>query len=80
MAKSSFMLGLIAVISMPLAVRANLITGTVNTTGTVSISAGSIAFTSVSLDPAAGQVGDFVALGGTAASLQTSYTLYSRRG
>lgn len=70
MAKSSFMLGLIAVISMPLAVRANLITGVLNTTGTVNISAGSIAFSSVSVD-SAGQVGDFVALGGTAAALQT---------
>jgi len=61
------------VLSVPLAAQADLIYGTLNATGTASVSLGSIGFLDNTLSinsPAAAQVGGFQALAGTSATIQ----------
>src|ERR1700683_2508577 len=69
MTKSGLALGLMAIVSLPLAARGSLITGELNFTGSATISFGSIAFDDgnvFNINPADTQQGGFMALGGTA--------------
>src|ERR1035438_2378039 len=67
--KSFLALGFIAIVSLPLAARASLITGVLNFTGSATISFGSIAFDNgnvFNINPANTQQGGFMTLGGSA--------------
>jgi hypothetical protein len=73
MTKTILALGFMAAISMPLAVKADVLQGVLNATGTATISSGGVLF----LDniffvnsPGAAQQGDFVALAGTTGTIQ----------
>jgi hypothetical protein len=69
MMKSVLALGFMAIVSLPLAARASVITGVLNFTGSVTISFGKIAFDNgnvFNINPANTQQGGFMALGGTA--------------
>jgi hypothetical protein len=73
MTKSALALGFVAVLSVPLAARADLLTGALNFTGSASISSGSIAFDDgnvFNINPATTQIGSFAVLGGTDGSIQ----------
>jgi hypothetical protein len=66
-------LGFVAVAGMPIAARADLLMGTLNTTGTANISFGSIEFLDNELlinSPASAQQGDFTILAGTTGTIQ----------
>jgi hypothetical protein len=72
MTKSALVLGFVAVLSVPLAARASLLTGVLNFTGSTTISSGSIAFDNgnvFDINPADTQVGSFAVLGGTSGSI-----------
>lgn len=72
MTKSILALGFVAVLSVPLAARASLLTGELNFTGSATISSGSIAFDDgnvFNINPANTQMGSFVVLGGTDGSI-----------
>src|SRR5271170_7920083 len=73
MTRSVLALGFVAVLSVPLAARADLLTGELNFTGSATISSGSIAFDDsnvFSINPADTQIGSFAVLGGTNGSIQ----------
>lgn len=73
MTKSVLALGFVALLSLPLAARADLITGELNFTGSATITFGSIAFDDgnvFNINPADTQVGTFATLGGTAGSIE----------
>jgi len=68
MTRSVLALGFVALLSVPLAARASLITGVLNFTGSATISSGSIAFDNgnvFNINPADTQTGSFATLGGT---------------
>jgi hypothetical protein len=73
MTKKISVLGFIAIAILPLAARAELITGELNFTGSATISFGSIAFDDgnvFNINPADTQQGGFMTLGGTAGSIE----------
>jgi hypothetical protein len=68
MIKSVLVLGFVAIVSLPLAARADLITGELNFTGSATILVGSVSFDNgnvFNIDPASQQQGGFAVLGGT---------------
>ncbi len=68
MTKSALALGLVAVLSVPMVARANLITGVLNTGGTATLTSDGITFLDNEFfinSPAAAQQGGFTALAGT---------------
>jgi hypothetical protein len=72
MTKSALTLSIIAMVSVPMAARASLITGVLNVTGTVNISLGDIAFENGEFNinsPASAQQGGFMALAGTTGTI-----------
>jgi len=72
MTKSILALGFVAIVSFPLAARADLLTGVLNFTGSATISFGSIAFDDgnvFNINPADTQIGTFAVLGGTNGSI-----------
>jgi hypothetical protein len=73
MTKRALALGFMAIVSLPLAARADLITGQLNFTGSATISFGSIAFDNgnvFNINPADTQQGGFAVLGGTAGMIE----------
>lgn len=73
MTKTILALGFVAVLSVPVAARASLLTGALNFTGSATISSGSIAFDDdnvFNINPAATQIGSFAVLGGTSGSIE----------
>jgi hypothetical protein len=72
MTKSVLALSIIALVSIPMAARASLITGVLNVTGTVNISLGDISFEGGAFNinaPASTQQGGFMALEGTTGTI-----------
>jgi hypothetical protein len=70
MTKSILALGFMAVISIPVAAWADVITGSLNFTGTATVSLGSIAFgNALLINPAVAQTGGFVAFAGTTGTI-----------
>jgi hypothetical protein len=72
MTRSALALGFMAIVSLPLAARANLLTGELNFTGSATLSLGSIAFDDgnvFNINPADTQIGSFATLGGTSGSI-----------
>jgi hypothetical protein len=68
MMKKFLVLGFVAIVSLPLAARADLLTGELNFTGSATISFGSIAFDDgnvFNINPADTQEGTFASLGST---------------
>jgi hypothetical protein len=68
MTKSILALGFVAALSLPLAARANLITGVLNATGTITLTLDGITFIDNELfinSPASAQQGGFTSLAGT---------------
>src|ERR1700733_14122853 len=73
MVRSALALSFLALVSIPAAGRADVITGVLNFTGTAQISFGSIAFTGNAFSinsPASTQQGGFTALEGTTGAIQ----------
>jgi|SRR5579863_6197331 len=73
MRKVVLMLSFVAAVSIPAAARADVILGVLNATGTANISFGSIAFLDNAFSinsPASAQTGGFMALAGTAGTIQ----------
>jgi len=72
MTKNVLALGFIAIVSLPVAARASLLTGELNFTGSATISFASIAFDDgniFNINPADTQMGSFAVLGGTDGSI-----------
>jgi hypothetical protein len=73
MTKSVLTLGVVAILCAPLAAKADVITGVLNTSGTVDISTGSISFLGNELvitSPASAQQGGFSTLAGSTGTIQ----------
>jgi len=73
MTKGALALGFLAVISMPLAARADLLEGVLNITGTADLSATGVTFLGDEFSvngPAAAQQGDFISLAGTTGTIE----------
>jgi hypothetical protein len=71
MTKSALTLGIVALVSIPMAAQASLLTGVLGITGTVNITLGSIDFVgnSFTVNPAVAETGGFVALAGTTGTI-----------
>jgi hypothetical protein len=73
MTKGALAMGFLALIGLPLAARADLLTGVLNIAGTVNVSSNSITFVDNAFsveNPPSAQQGGFIALAGTAGALE----------